>query len=84
MLAERPWRRALREERVKPSGVMGPWDLAPLMRAVEDFSGVITDICVVGLWGERRRWGTGKMDYARRKWLEDIGFSLTGACDGHI
>ena len=32
-----PWRRALREERARPAEVAGPWDLAPLMRAVVDF-----------------------------------------------
>jgi len=33
--------------------VVGPWDLAPLMRAVVDFSRVITDICIFGPLGER-------------------------------
>ena len=32
----RPWRRAFWEERARPSGVAGPWDLAPLARAVAD------------------------------------------------
>jgi len=52
-LAERPWRRALREDTVRPAEVVGPWDLAPLMRAVVDLSGVITDIFVFGPLGER-------------------------------
>lgn len=30
--AASPWRRALREERARPSGVTGPWDLVPLAR----------------------------------------------------
>src|ERR1700730_422712 len=33
-LAERPWRRLLRDDLARPSGVAGPRDLAPLARAV--------------------------------------------------
>lgn len=32
-----PWRRAFWEERARPAAVAGPWDLAPLARAVTDF-----------------------------------------------
>ena len=32
VLAVRPWRRALREERALPSGVRGPRESAPLAR----------------------------------------------------
>ena len=33
----RPWRRAFCDERARPAAVAGPWDLAPLARAVKDF-----------------------------------------------
>ncbi len=52
-LVERPWRRALREDTVRPAEVVGPWDLAPLTRAVVDFSSVIADILVFGPLGTR-------------------------------
>jgi len=42
----RPWRVALREERARPCAVVGPWDLAPLMRAVADF---FVDTGLVGI-----------------------------------
>jgi hypothetical protein len=33
-----PWRRLLRDEAARPRGVTGPWELAPLARAVSDLS----------------------------------------------
>jgi hypothetical protein len=32
-----PWRRAFWDERARPAGIAGPWDLVPLARAVADF-----------------------------------------------
>jgi hypothetical protein len=45
--AVRPWRRELREEISRVAADFGPWDLAPLARAVSDFNwlGVLS-----GMW----------------------------------